>query len=185
MLSIMKKILSKICMFGLSTTMSFGFGSFLSGAVAPDDGRRGGAIVNNAEAQITLRSGLKITISGIVGTENYWDGTNKQLVSQDTCTPGTSAVKLLMTGVSQTPIDITNNIPSFLSDNVTVYVSASTDGITGFSYTTNWVPLIEYGVLDVTELSNLVSSIPGVYKFYYYVVDEDDPQMYSNIGVLR
>lgn len=174
---IMKRILSKLCVFGLATAVSFGFGSFLAQAVAPTDSDDGYEVFEGKSAVINMPAG-SLYVKAVVGNELTWNGSPQSLV------------------------DLTNGDPSILfhksSDNNNISgdidVSSNTSAAAGFGNVwlrgrdttisgadSGWVKVWSNGdFLDAMTLGdspvstgegleNVKAAASGNYKFYYYV----------------
>lgn len=197
MISRMKKMLSKICMFGLATSMSFGFGSFLASAL-PEFTTNGTLIPNSTAAEITLgidnaqeNGRARLVFNNFVGTKNVYDGNSKLLLPPNTpsitldsgsgeVTPagGSSSVtsSSILTWSNNSSPSVTALADTGFSS-LNVWVRAIENGTTITASSTSdtapgatpWVQIITNGEQTFGSLNTLTRTAVGTYDFYYYI----------------
>lgn len=174
---IMKKILSKLCMFGLATTVSFGFGSFLAQANAPTVDDEGYEVFEGKSAVINMPEGA-LYVKAVVGNELTWNGAPQSLIN---LTNGEPSV-LFHKGSDSTnvngDVDVSSNT-SAAAGFGNVWLRGKDLGISGAD--SGWVKVWSNGAFlspiipgesptsSGEGLLNVKASASGNYKFYYYV----------------
>jgi hypothetical protein len=178
-----KKLLKKICMFGLTTSMAFGFCSPLMNAVAPTSNDPGlyydFASLGNANTLIPV---IGLVTNGTVGQNvsliTQTDGTNYDVsVKLADGTTLTTNADALASGDTPANINITGKgvklylrmvtpqLESQYSQNPTYKDVHTNEG--PYTWTEVWN---ENGVVDSADnIQRFRGNAAGSYKFYYYI----------------
>lgn len=166
---IMKKILSKLCMFGLATTVSFGFGSFLAQAVAPTAADDGYDVFGGNSAVINMPAG-SLYVKNVVGKDLTWDGSLQALINLEgnMNQPSILFHKTSSNGIVN-DVDVSSDA-SAAAGFGNVWLRGRDKTISGVD--SGWVKVWSNGGFLNSEgegLENVKAAASGEYKFYYYV----------------
>lgn len=181
--------------------MSFGFGSFLASAEPPAADTLGTLVLNQTPAEIfqvysedigSDATTARIVISNLVGQKLIYDGSAKQLISND----ASANVRVYVASNATNPVvttgdsanvgyTFTSSAPTgdngkLESTNVYVRASSANSGLTSSNVSdgasagagkvaTGWVQLVANGVVNTNVLTSLTAIDKGTYNFYYYV----------------
>lgn len=205
MLSVIKKIVNKLYIFGLSVNISFGLGSFLANAALPDFSIPGNLInvsTNIDEYYDIQDSKKRIVIGGIIGARNIYNGKKQPLLDPvANLNLNNITVKIIENGntiINYNWIDENSNTGSAANlaslginpYNFYVYIRAVNTILTSNGQTsipdsstlaTPWVPLIARGARYAAGTISyyLQAAAAGTYKFYYYV----DSEQFDTAGI--
>lgn len=180
MVSMIKKMLSKFCMFGLAATMSFGLGSFLARAQVPlysDEGTL--AEENIINAVIGMNPNDTLRVAAVVGTINNYDGSDKQLIR----TSDGDGLSIFWHNNGEDKFvnsaDHTNlagNHSTVTANFGSIYLRAVNRQ--NNSTKTDWSKIWENGSLIPTGITAIRASSIGQYDFYYYI----DSSLFNSSG---
>ena len=160
MVSRIKKMLSKVCIFGLAASMSFGFGSFLASAAAPNESDPGYAVIGGSDTAINIDGG--VYVSNVVGNSLTWNNTEQLLINT------TSMPLIMYKPTSNNPAINITNVDELNIGNIWLRAKNATG-----SGDSGWVKVwsdqgASAGFIE-GALAAVKVSAPGSYSFYYYV----------------
>ena len=175
-------------MFGLAASMSFGFGSFLATAAAPDPSETGTAVKNQTMAQIDEEIKAGIYIYSVKGLTINFNG-NKQSIIDTSSLPEVKYYKQEAGGAitedsSYGDADL-GNVAIYLraraiNNDSEPITPANEDNDSGWVKV--WTKADGFLENNANRLLDVQVKDVGKYKFYYYVDDGNANQSYNSNG---